>query len=770
MKKRLLCAVLVFVAGSLSAGEPPLPDFTIAATEQKHRTKYPGLKRLSDQLPPGVTAHSNLVYASYGKRQMHLDLFQPQGRGPFPAVILVHGGAWTTGNHRMENPFAMTLAARGFVAATVEYRLSGEAIFPAQIHDLKASVRWLRANAATYGIDASRIGAVGASAGGQLVTLLGVTAKPPQFEGNGGNESFSSAVQAVVNIDGAADFTDPGTIARDKELAVSGIRLFLGGSYESNPKVWRDASPLTHVNSHSAPVLFIKSSGDRPFLRREEMSAQLKAFGVDSKIVLIPDSPHPFWLFHPWFTQTLEYTIDWLNKMPHSSRTNNANTAKTETFDRDPGWEGRNNRAVPATVDAVTQDFGYSPKTHFAGKEAGEMGGSVSRTTKPAWYADRIAPKTLKDKLNASGTVAFTRTMGSSGVFFGFFNAKQPGGSKPVNSLGMHFGAQGGGVRVGVRLITASNKSAGMSATPHVKGQGKERPIKTDGTRYSWTLSYDPDANDAKGRVEFTFNSETFTLDLPAGFKEESVSFDRFGMMNPPRPGNSLTVWFDDLQYDGRSRDFSKEPNWEGVGNRTTYQPEIVAGANDFGFSKKTSFAGGAPGEMGGVIWRRKEPLACYADRVGPFSLDDRLEASGKVMLATGGVDSGANIGWFSSDSKEANIIGVSIGGPTRVGHYFRPQCATAKGTRRQMDKGPVIVPGKLYEWSLLYDPAGNNGKGSIRVTLGGESITLDLKPGDKAQGARLDRFGLFSTLRGGNFVKIWFDNLQYTAGRSSGK
>jgi hypothetical protein len=76
---------------------------------------------------------------------------------------------------------------------------------------------------------------------------------------------------------------------------------------------------------------------------------------------------------------------------------------KTERFDRDPGWEGRNNRTLPANVDAVTQDFGYTSKTHFAGKEAGEVGGSVTRTTKPAWYADRIAPKTLKDKLSASG-------------------------------------------------------------------------------------------------------------------------------------------------------------------------------------------------------------------------------------------------------------------------------------------------------------------------------------------------------------------------------
>lgn len=232
---------------------------------------------------------------------------------------------------------------------------------------------------------------------------------------------------------------------------------------------------------------------------------------------------------------------------------------KTERFDRDPGWEGHNNRMLPATVEAVTQDFGYSPKTNFAGKVAGEIGGAVARTTQPAWYGDRIAPKTLNDKFSASGTVAFTRKQGSSGVFIGFFDSKQPGGARPVNSLGMQFGSGHDGLSLHLRVITGSNKSAGTSIAPHVKGQAKERPIKGDGTPYSWAFSYDPNANEGKGRVQLTikshaakheeFEGKVIALDLPPGFKEERVRFDRFGMMNMPRPGRSLTVWFDDLKY-----------------------------------------------------------------------------------------------------------------------------------------------------------------------------------------------------------------------------
>src|SRR5204863_3703912 len=187
-------------------------------------------------------AHPGLVYARYGSRELRLDLFQPSRKGSFPAVILVHGGAWITGNHAMENPLAIELARRGYVAATIEYRLSNEAKYPAQMHALKAAVRWLRANAARYRIDANRIAAVGASAGGHLVALLGATNDISSFEGAGGNTKFSSTVQSVVDIDGTATFTDPGNIEKEKQGPFDTNTRLIGGSYEDKPEVWRDAS------------------------------------------------------------------------------------------------------------------------------------------------------------------------------------------------------------------------------------------------------------------------------------------------------------------------------------------------------------------------------------------------------------------------------------------------------------------------------------------------------------------------------------------------
>jgi hypothetical protein len=454
---------------------------------------------------------------------------------------------------------------------------------------------------------------------------------------------------------------------------------------------------------------------------------------------------------------------------------------KTERFDRDPGWEGFNNRVVPKKIPTVTQDFGYSP-TNVAGKDKGEMGGRVTRSNRPAYYADKIAVKTLNDKLSASGTFALTAPAGTSGVFFGWFHAEQPGGGgRPMGSLGLNFDGEPSGGRLAVRLISDTNKSCGTFITPFIPGNYRPTPIKNDGTRYTWTLTYDPDANDGNGRFQFTikstsarpeeFEGKTFSVDLPPGFKKEGATLDHFGLMNMMKGGNALTIHFDDLQYDGKAEDFAKDPGWEGSGNRATYEDREQVGAHNFGFSARTNFAGGSPGEVGGDLWR-SGAYGYYADRVGPLTLDDRLEARGKVILKVGAPDSDMFLGWFNSAAKDkspaeaGHFLVVHVGGPTRVGHYFQPAFATAKGTRGHADKGPVLGPGKVYDWSLVYDPAADGGKGTIQVTLGEESVTLPLKAGRKAEGARFDRFGLLTSDIGGQLVRIYLDDLKYTAAR----
>lgn len=476
-----------------------------------------------------------------------------------------------------------------------------------------------------------------------------------------------------------------------------------------------------------------------------------------------------------------------------------ADTAiKAESFDRDPHWEARNNHIVPANVPQIVQDFGFS-ETQFASAMPGEIGGSITRASEPAYCAMDIGSKTLNDKLSASGTFALTRTSSGAGIFFGFFKAAQVGASgRPIGSMGMDIDAERHGARLAIRLITAQEKSCGTFVTPFIPGHFRPTPIRNDGTRYRWTLEYDPQANDSRGRITFTIHSDAnptdelltanmpedhrqealthfphttaFSIDLPPGFKEQGTVFDHFGLMNGLKPGKSMTIYFADLECCGSATDLSHDPHWDSLRNRDTYQAVDVAGAQNFGFSN-TSFAGGKSGEIGGTFWRSESNWGYYADRVGPLTFRDRLEAQGKAALVTAGPDADMCIGWFGAESekspdKSGDFVGIHVGGPTRMGHPFMPAFSAASGIHGMAKSGPALLPGKSYNWKLVYDPDANRGNGAITATLGTESTTLNLKKGWKAQTEKsgLDHFGIFSIGPGGQMVKIYLDDLRYTA------
>lgn len=461
----------------------------------------------------------------------------------------------------------------------------------------------------------------------------------------------------------------------------------------------------------------------------------------------------------------------------HTGLTAGSPGLKSENFDKDPGWEGFNNRIKPEKSALITQDFGYSA-TGFAAKSPGEIGGLIARASVPAWYADKIAPRTLDEPLTATGTFALTRTGGGGGLFFGWFNSHQTEGTgRALAALGLDIGTEKIGAGLHVRLHTSENQSCGMAITPKHDGTSRA-PLRNDGTRYSWSLNYDPAANDGKGRVTFTirantpspepFERQTFTLDLPDGYRKQGTTFDRFGLMNKTKPGGHASIFFADLEYDGHSPDLTQDPHWDAVANRATYAARESSGANDFGFTDSDH----AGGKAGGLIWRTGKRWGCYADRIGPLSLDAPLQASGKVCLTVGAPDSGMCFGWFLGENKQTgpdragNFLGVKIAGPSRAGHYFQPACTTAAGVQRVAGQSPLLVPGRTYEWSLDYDPSGNHGLGVIRVTLGRDAAVFNLKAGDKKAGARFDHFGLFSLNNDGGHgqVKIYWDDLKYTA------
>ncbi|MGA3246430.1 MAG: alpha/beta hydrolase [Bacteroidota bacterium] len=323
-KSSLSFTALMFLANLMIAQQkeasgniPRDTSFTVNNTATKVLKQYPHAKVVAPDLPSGVTAEKNLIYAKDGKRELHLDLFKPLKKNPkgYPGVILIHGGGWRSGYRQMEWPMAQHLAAKGYVTATVEYRLSMEALYPVGIYDLKAAIRWMRSNAVKYNIDPKRIAAYGCSAGGELAAFLGTTGDMKKFEGSFGDLHESSRVQAVVDIDGVLDFTDPAESAKDTvpEKPSAGKSWF-GASFKDNPDLWREASPINYVNGKTAPILFVNSSMPRFHAGRDAGIAKMKKLSIYSEVHTIQDTPHPFWLFHPWFDAAFRYIVTFLDK------------------------------------------------------------------------------------------------------------------------------------------------------------------------------------------------------------------------------------------------------------------------------------------------------------------------------------------------------------------------------------------------------------------------------------------------------------------------
>ena len=213
--------------------------------------------------------HADLAYASVSDAQK-LDLYIPEGVGPFPVVIMVHGGGFMFGDKA--DGAGLTgvdqLLAAGYAVASINYRLSGEAQYPAQIHDAKAAVRFLRTNAATYNLNADKFGAWGASAGGNLVALLGTTCGVEELEGDLGNNDQSSCVQAVVDWFGPIDFlkmqeqlTEAGCSASTDDASSPESKL-VGAAIQTVPEKVALTNPMNYITSDDAPFFIQNGTAD----------------------------------------------------------------------------------------------------------------------------------------------------------------------------------------------------------------------------------------------------------------------------------------------------------------------------------------------------------------------------------------------------------------------------------------------------------------------------------------------------------------------------
>ena len=294
-------------------------SYTAFQVWKKNIKKYPSIKIVNSVNDPSLTEFHNLVYAAIptknsANRELRLDIIRPNNKKLLPALIMIHGGGWRSGDKSMELPMAQQIALNGYVTIPVEYRLSTEALYPAAVNDIKTAIRWLKVNANQYGIDTLRIAIEGESAGGQLATLVAMTNGIEQFESKYCKLPSTSAVQAVINVDGVVDFLAPLTLNTPQNAESAGP-FWLGGVFEDKPLTWKEASPIFWVNEHAVPVLFIASSQPRFQAGRGEMIDLLELNGIYYEKYRFEDSPHSFWLLDPWFRPTVDYCVNFLNKV-----------------------------------------------------------------------------------------------------------------------------------------------------------------------------------------------------------------------------------------------------------------------------------------------------------------------------------------------------------------------------------------------------------------------------------------------------------------------
>lgn len=320
MMKNYLSILIVFFSNTATAqsfeGVTGIRDtsYTTNSAYLSTKKKYPEISIAEEIKSNKIKETKNVAYCTVGDRTLLLDIFSPKTKKKTPAIIIIFGGGWRSGNRTQHYPLAQQLALLGYTCFTPDYRLSTEALFPAAVYDLKSALRWIKINGKKYNIDTSKIAVLGFSAGGELAAFLGATANNKNFEGNC-NSNQNTNVQAVVDIDGTLSFTNNESGEGDDSKKKSAATWWFGYSKKENPELWKSASPLTYVDANTAPTLFLNSSLERMHAGREDYIKILNSHDIYFEVHGFENSPHGFCLFHPWFETTVKYIDSFFKKV-----------------------------------------------------------------------------------------------------------------------------------------------------------------------------------------------------------------------------------------------------------------------------------------------------------------------------------------------------------------------------------------------------------------------------------------------------------------------
>lgn len=287
------CSLFVEASATprVSAQEAPPPGFP--SREAVMEAIQSGKVKIIDPfiaVPDTIEVKKDVQYGTGGEKPLLLDLYRPKALDRTgPGLVFIHGGGWRGGKRSDYHYYGVKFAERGYVLATITYRLSGEAPFPAAVQDAKCAVRWMRANAKRLGVDPNKIAVVGGSAGGHLALLVGYTADVAELEGEGGHAEVSSRVQAVVDLYGPADLTTP--IAGASQL----VKEFLGGQeIDDAQENYQLASPIHHVSKDDPPTLVFHGTIDQvvSVKQSDALVDKLRECGVPHRYDRLEGWPH----------------------------------------------------------------------------------------------------------------------------------------------------------------------------------------------------------------------------------------------------------------------------------------------------------------------------------------------------------------------------------------------------------------------------------------------------------------------------------------------
>ena len=452
---------------------------------------------------------------------------------------------------------------------------------------------------------------------------------------------------------------------------------------------------------------------------------------------------------------------------------------RQENFDKDPGWEGHNNRS--ARPETIRQDFGWSPGTTNAGGTPGEIGGFVSPAAEPAYYAKKFPTRTFGDVLTASGLVKVEN--GGGHTLIGFFNARTLNEWRTPNTVSLRIQQRGDIFHCHLEHCTSKWRAGAGIIGRHDKARDRMEPKELPcGRVYAFSLEYDPNGKGGSGVVTATLDGDTATYEISPQHKADGAEFNHFGVVNVMKQfDGGGRLWLENVTVNGKREEFGSDPKWDASGNRRTYETRNVRPRFDFGFTPTHYAAGRDAGELGGLFFRGDcrygERLAAYGDRLNPLTLERPLRASGKISLRRGVSDSTTLIGFYhSARSLTVNpsqqfgtpkdFLGAAVEGPSSEGFHFYPVHRNhSGGASSGMGANPprIYPDGAAHDWTLEYDPAAANGNGRIIVSLDGNAVSMDLAPGAKTAGAEFDRFGLVTPWIDGNGQHVYFDDLSYT-------